>query len=102
MHQNQWLAAIKEMEEEGLDETPVPANFPQSLEKGEVAYQFIDASEGSESQHGRWARGPSVDGKGQFSYARIKALTEDEGMLGQVDPRTYGTPAAPVPAQAAE
>src|SRR3954454_23111759 len=34
MHQNQWLAAIKEMEEEGLDETPVPANFPQSLEKG--------------------------------------------------------------------
>jgi Mn-containing catalase len=72
------------------------------LEKGEVAYQFIDASEGSESQHGRWARGPSVDGKGQFSYARIKALTEDEGMLGQVDPRTYGTPAAPVPAQAAE
>src|SRR3954471_9874532 len=102
MHQNQWLAAIAELEEEGLDETPVPANFPQSLEKGEVAYQFIDASEGSESQHGRWARGPSVDGKGQFTYARIKALTNDEGMLGQVDPRTYGTPAVPVPAQAAE
>jgi Mn-containing catalase len=95
-------AAIKELEEEGLDRTPVPANFPQELEKQEVAYQFIDASEGSESQQGRWARGPSVDGKGQFTYARIEALTDDEGLLGQVDPRTYGTPASPLPAQAAE
>jgi Mn-containing catalase len=102
MHQNQWLAAIKELEEEGLDRTPVPANFPQELEKQEVAYQFLDASEGSESQQGRWARGPSVDGKGQFTYARIEALTDDEGLLGQVDPRTYGTPASPLPAQAAE
>jgi Mn-containing catalase len=102
MHQNQWLAAIKELEEEGLDQTPVPANFPQELEKHEVAYQFIDASEGSESRQGRWAKGPSVDGKGQFTYAKIQALTDDEGLLGQVDPRTYGTPAAPLPAEAAE
>jgi Mn-containing catalase len=102
MHQNQWLAAIQELEEEGFDETPVPANFPQELEKGEVAYQFIDASEGSESKQGRWASGPSVDGKGKFSHARIKALTEDEGQLSQVDPRIYGTPAMPVPAEAAE
>jgi len=29
MHQNQWLAAIKELEEDGLEETPVPSNFPQ-------------------------------------------------------------------------
>src|SRR5215203_3443900 len=94
--------AIKELEEEGLDRTPVPANFPQELEKQEVAYQFIDASDGLESQQGRWARGPSVDGKGQFTYAKIEALTDDEGLVGQVDPRTYGTPASPVPAQAAE
>jgi Mn-containing catalase len=102
MHQNQWLAAIKELEEEGLDRTPVPANFPQELEKQDVAYQFIDASEGSESEQGRWAKGPSVDGEGQFTYTNIKALTDDEGLLGQVDPRTYGTPASPVPARAAE
>ena len=81
---------------------PVPANFPQELEKQDVVYQFIDASEGSESEQGRWAKEPSVDGKGQFTHTKIKALTDDEGLLGQVDPRTYGTPAAPVPAQAAE
>jgi Mn-containing catalase len=102
MHQNQWLAAIQELEAEGFDETPVPANFPQELEKGEYAYQFIDASEGSESRQGRWATGPSVDGRGQVTYAKIQPLTDDEGLLGQVDPRTYGTPAMPLPAQAAE
>jgi Mn-containing catalase len=102
MHQNQWLAAIQELEEEGFDETPVPANFPQELEMGEVAYQFIEATEGSQGRQGRWAKGASVDGKGKLSASRIKALTDDEGLLGQVDPRTYGTPAQPVPAEAAE
>ena len=89
MHQNQWLAAIAELEADGLDETPVPAAFPQELEKSEVAYQFIDASEGSDSHQGRWAPRPSVDGKGQqFSHSMIKPLTDDEGLSGQVDPRT--------------
>jgi hypothetical protein len=60
--------------EEGLDRTPAPANFPRGLEKQDVAYQFIDASEGSESQRGRWARGPSVDGNGQFTYTKIAGL----------------------------
>jgi manganese catalase len=64
-------------------------HFPQELEKSEVAYQFIDASEGSDSHQGRWARRPSVDGKGQqFSHSMIKPLTDDEGLSGQVDPRT--------------
>jgi Mn-containing catalase len=102
MHQNQWLAAIRELEEEGLDRTPVPANFPQELEKSEVAYQFIDASEGSESRTGRWAKGPSIDGRGTFTHNKIQALTTDEGLLGQVDPRTYGTPKVATPPIAAE
>src|SRR3712207_3068485 len=66
IHQNQWMAAIYELEQDGLEATPVPSNFPQELEKADVAYQFIDASEGSESQQGRWAKGASMDGKGQF------------------------------------
>ncbi|MCB5177152.1 manganese catalase family protein [Microvirga lenta] len=103
MHQNQWLAAIRELEEDGLEMTPVPSNFPQHLEKSEVAYQFLNHSEGTESQQGRWAKGPSPDGKGTFTYVeRPPAYTEDEGMLNPVDPRTYGTPPAPVPPTAAE
>ena len=82
--------------------TPCPSNFPQSEELTEVSYQFISASEGTDSKKGRWASGPSIDGKGKFTYAEIKPLANDNGLLGQVDPRTYGTPAAPVPPMAAE
>ncbi|SCY69568.1 manganese catalase family protein [Microvirga guangxiensis] len=103
MHQNQWLAAIEELKADGLEDTPVPSNFPQELEKGEVAYQFLNHSEGMESQEGRWAKGPSPDGKGEFTYVdRPPAFTEDEGKLNPVDPRTYGTPPMPVPPSAAE
>jgi Mn-containing catalase len=49
------------------------------------------------------ARLPAPDGKGQFSYVdRPPAYTEDEGRLGQVDPRVYCTPAMPVLPAAAE
>src|SRR5215218_3702909 len=65
MHQNQWLAAIEELEHDGLEDTPVPSNFPQEREMGEVAYKFQNFSEGTESQEGRWASGPSMDGKGE-------------------------------------
>jgi Mn-containing catalase len=103
MHQNQWLAAIRELEEDGLETTPCPSNFPQNLEKSEVAYQFLNHSEGTESQQGRWAQGPAPDGKGTFTYVdRPPAYTEDEGLLNPVDPRTYGTPPMPVPPAAAE
>jgi Mn-containing catalase len=103
MHQNQWLAAIRELEEDGLETTPCPSNFPQNLEKSEVAYQFLNHSEGTESEQGRWAQGPAPDGKGTFTYIdRPPAYTEDEGNLNPVDPRTYGTPPMPVPPAAAE
>jgi Mn-containing catalase len=102
MHQNQWLAAIAELEADGLETTPCPSNFPQEREHTDVSYQFIDGSEGHESSEGRWAKGPSMDGKGTFTYAKLKPLTDDQGLLNQVDPRVYGTPAMPVPPIAAE
>ncbi len=101
MHQNQWLAAIQELEEDGLETTPVPSNFPQDLERTEVSYQFLNHSEGTESAQGRWAKGQAPDGKGQFTYVEHPpAYTEDEGLLSPVDPRTYGTPPKPVPPSA--
>jgi Mn-containing catalase len=101
MHQNQWIAAIRELEEDGLEMTPVPSNFPQEKEKGEVAYQFLNHSEGTESAQGRWAKGPAPDGKGTFTYVETPpAFTQDEGNLSPVDPRVYGTPPMPVPPSA--
>jgi len=102
MHQNQWLAAIQELEDDGLEMTPCPSNFPQDLERQDVSYAFIDASEGEESREGGWAEGAAPDGKGKFHYERIMPMTSDTGDLKQVDPRLYGTPAMPLPKQAAE
>ncbi len=103
MHQNQWLAAIAELEADGLEETPVPSNFPQDRELREVSYQFWNCSEGTESAAGRWAKGPSMDGKGEFEYVESPApLTDDSGMLDAVDPRLYVTPKEPVSPKATE
>jgi Mn-containing catalase len=57
MHQNQWLAAIEELKEEGPEDTPVPSNFPQEREMSEVSYKFQNFSEGQDSAQGRWAEG---------------------------------------------
>lgn len=101
MHQNQWLAAIAELEEEGLDGTPAPKTFPQDRELSEVAYQFWNCSEGTESEQGRWAKGPAPDGKGKFEYlATPQPLGETVTELPEVDPRLHGTPKKPMPPKA--
>jgi Mn-containing catalase len=99
MHQNQWLAAIEELKADGLEETPVPSNFPQEREMSEVAYRFINFSEGIESQEGRWASGPSVDGKGQIEYvAEPQAMDPQMDELEPpVEPRLYSTHKQPMP-----
>jgi Mn-containing catalase len=66
MHQNQWLAAIKELEEK--ENVVVPSTFPRELEKQEVSHVFYNLSRGNESAEGRWASGPSIDGEGVFRY----------------------------------
>src|SRR3954463_4764382 len=69
MHQNQWIAAAAELREEGTEDLPVPSNFPQAKEADEVAYEYINFSDGATAREGRWASGPTPDGKGEFSYA---------------------------------
>jgi len=64
----------------------------------EVAYKFQNFSEGQESQEGRWARGPSMDGKGQFEYvAEPEAMGPEMDELDPpVEPRLYSTPKQPM------
>ena len=94
MHQNQWLAAIEELEKDGLEGTPVPSNFPQEWEISEVAYRFMNFSEDNDSQEGRWASGPSKDGKGEFEHvAEPEAMgPQMEELDPPVEPRLYSTP----------
>jgi Mn-containing catalase len=98
MHQNQWLAAIEDLQREGLERLPVPGNFPAELQNNAVAYQFWNHSIGNDSAQGRWAQGPSIDGHGQFEY-----LAEPKPLAGQPEPPPaphpllYGTDRVPTP-----
>ena len=94
MHQNQWLAAIQELEADGLETTPCPSNFPLTEEKREVAYQFWNCSGGTESAEGRWAKGPAPDGKGRFEYVAEPQPLGPAPQVVPADPKLYGTPPA--------
>ena len=97
MHQNQWLAAIEELQADGLETTPVPSSFPQELEKSEVAYQFLNLSEGEESSQGRWAKGRSMDGKGEFEYVANPQPQGPEVEPPQPNPSLHSTAKTPQP-----
>ena len=103
MHQNQWLAAIEELEADGLESTPAPQNFPREREMQEVSYQYWNCSEGEESKQGRWATGPTPDGHGEFEYlAQPVPMGEAVEELSQVDPRVHSTPKEPMPPTVAD
>lgn len=84
MHQRQWLAAIEELEADGLETTPVPSHFPRDLEKTEVANQFWNHSEGTQSSEGRWA-------KGDFEYVENPTPLGPEPHLPPGETRLYTT-----------
>jgi Mn-containing catalase len=95
MHQNQWLAAIAELQAEGLEQLPVPSNFPQKLENSEVHYQYLNFSDGKAAAEGSWASGPTPDGNGEFSYHDGPTTSAPMPPPTQPDPRLYGTDPKP-------
>jgi Mn-containing catalase len=90
-HQQQWLHALENLKEDGLEGVPVPEAFPLEDEVADLGYTFIDASDGPEAASGRWASGPSYDGRGTYSARPIEA-TADAPILPPGDPRLYPTP----------
>ena len=100
MHQNMWLAAIEELEADGLEMPNCPSNFPQAVEHSQFAYQYIKFSEGVESATGRWTAGTTPDGNGQFEFVPApEAHGQEPELAGRGDPLFYGTPPAPLPAK---
>jgi Mn-containing catalase len=91
MHQNMWLAAIEQVKEDGLEELPVPGGKPTAEENRAVAYQFWNMSSGTESMEGRWAKGPTPDGKGEFTYLENPGPTTTEPRPPAPHPKLYVT-----------
>jgi Mn-containing catalase len=97
MHQNMWLAAAAELQEEGVETLPVPSNFPQSKEFTAVSYQYQNFSDGLAAADGRWSRGPTPDGKGEFSYHDGPTTSAPMPPPTHPDSRFYGTTELPDP-----
>lgn len=97
MHQNQWIAAARELQQEGLEGLPVPSNFPLSDEAREVSYQYINFSDGTQADQGSWASGPTPDGKGEFSYVAEPPQGVPAPPPTTPDSRLYGTTPIPNP-----
>ncbi|GAA4693149.1 manganese catalase family protein [Pseudonocardia yuanmonensis] len=95
MHQNMWLAAAEELKEEGSEKLPVPSNFPQGKEATEFSYQYLNFSDGAHAAEGRWAKGPTPDGNGEFSYHEGPTSSVPMPPPTHPDSRFYGTTELP-------
>jgi Mn-containing catalase len=95
MHQNQWIQAAAELRAEGLEDLPVPSNFPIQEEHREVSYQYLNFSDGKTASEGSWARGKTPDGKGEFSYHDGPTTFAPMPPPTVPDPRLYGTDPKP-------
>lgn len=91
MHQNLWLAAIEDLESTQRETTPVPSDFPDAHDKVQYAYQFWNHSEGTDSAQGRWAKGKSMDGKGEFEYVENPQPLGPEPTPPPPEPKLHGT-----------
>lgn len=93
MHQNQWLAAIEELEDDGIETTPVPSDFPQSEEHTEFSYQYwpMSTGGGDDSTRGRWTSGPTPDGRGEFTYVDEPAPNTMEPLPPKSTPELFVT-----------
>ncbi|MEG4293402.1 manganese catalase family protein [Microcoleus sp. C2C3] len=53
--------------------------------------RFWNHSEGSESSEGRWAKGKSMDGKGEFEYVANPQPLGPEPVPPPPEPKLHGT-----------
>lgn len=90
LHQNLWLKAIEELQEDGLEDVVVPdALFDE--EYAEHASAIWDLSEGTEGTQGGWASGPQPDGRHEFSYLLDPQPLGGLATAPPPDPALYNT-----------
>lgn len=71
----------------------------QSARRSAVCTYTSQSDPDGESLKGRWAHGKAYDGSGtSLTSVNPDKPRGEAPRLAQVDPRSYGTPAAPVPA----
>jgi manganese catalase len=89
-HQNMWLAAIEELQEDGLESPIVPsALFDEEYQ--EHAGTIWHLSDGPAGAEGRWATGPAPDGQHEFDYVMKPEALGGKASAPAPDPLLYAT-----------
>jgi Mn-containing catalase len=84
MHQNQWLAVLEDL---GPGQMPIPNSMSQDVEPEQYNYTFYATGiEPMPEPDARWVKGPSIDGKGQFSYVPRMQPAGEKPTLGPPNP----------------
>jgi Mn-containing catalase len=88
-HQNQWVAAIERLKEEGLEELPVPIRFGLDEEYNEHDYEIWGLSDGTQGPEALPVTTP--DGRGEFVYRQQPDPLGPIPPVPGADPLLYAT-----------
>ncbi|MCR3750766.1 manganese catalase family protein [Lentzea californiensis] len=89
-HQNMWLAAIEELQEDGL-EGPIAPSVLFDEEHAEHAGTIWHNSDGALGAEGGWASGTAPDGVHEFSYVMDPEPLGGHASAPKPDPLLYAT-----------
>ncbi|MBB6121874.1 manganese catalase family protein [Nocardiopsis algeriensis] len=90
VHQNMWLAAIEELQEDGIEGEIAPtALFDE--ENQEHANTIWGLSDGTEAAQGRWAHRPAPDGQHELRYLDQPDPLGGPASAPPPDPKLYGS-----------
>ncbi|SES33010.1 manganese catalase family protein [Lentzea albida] len=89
-HQNMWLAAIEELQEDGL-EGPIAPSALFDEENAEHAGTIWHNSDGALGAEGGWASGTAPDGVHEFSYVMDPEPLGGHASAPKPDPLLYAT-----------
>ncbi|MFL5846253.1 MAG: manganese catalase family protein [Solirubrobacteraceae bacterium] len=79
MHQQQWLAAIEDI---GDTWNVAPNDVEDTPEHQQYAHQYFAHSDGGADREGRWTRGQTLDGRGEFSVVDpVPALGQEPELM---------------------
>jgi Mn-containing catalase len=89
-HQQQWLAGIEQLKEDGFIDVEIE-NSNAVWEDRPAAHVFYTSTPGSRAGEGLWATGKSVVDGEPFRTEELRPLSDDTGILPPPDPKQYVT-----------
>ncbi|WP_430790523.1 manganese catalase family protein [Actinoplanes sp. G11-F43] len=90
-HQQQWLLGIEQLIQDGFTETGIEDSNAE-FEHPEANHTFYSFDPASRAGEGRWANGPTLNGKDEIVYVPdAQPLTDDRPLGPAPDPNLFVT-----------